>query len=66
MGHAGFAEMDMAIEDPGQNMFALRVDFFLALRQLVVGADGDDFLVADGNASLKGFRGCHYPTVLDY
>ena len=46
VGHAGFAEMHMAIEDAGQNMLALGVDFFLALRQLIVGADGDNFLVA--------------------
>ena len=40
---------------PGRMCFPFDVDFLLALRELIVGADGDEFFVADRHAAFESF-----------
>src|SRR4029434_2431115 len=63
--HAGLSKVDVAIEEPRQDMFAFDVDLLFTLRQLVIRADCDDLLAADRHPAFKCFRGRHYSAVLD-
>ena len=65
VSHAGLSKMDVSVDDTGENMFTFRVDLLFALGELVVRADGNEFLVADGHAPFEGFLRCHYPTILN-
>ena len=51
--HAGIAEMDVGVDQAGQDVQAGGVDRLLAVRQRVVGADRDDLAVGNGNAALE-------------
>ena len=55
--------MDMTVNDARQYMFALDVDFFFALRQGIVRADGDDLFIADRDAALERRLRSDHPTI---
>jgi hypothetical protein len=65
MSHAGFSKVHVPIDNSRKNMFALRIDLFFALRELIVSADGDEFFAADRNASLESFGGRYHPAILN-
>ena len=62
VGHAGLSEVNVAINDAREDMFALSVDFLFALRQLVIRADRDDLLAADRHAAFERFPWVSLPS----
>ena len=51
--YAGIAEVDVGVDQAGQDVQTGGVDDLLAVRQCVVGADSDDLAVGDGNAASQ-------------
>ena len=66
VGHAGLAEVDVPVDQPGQDMLAPGVDLAGAFRQRVVGADGHEFFVVDGDTAVERVLGRHHGAVLDH
>jgi hypothetical protein len=63
--HARIPEVDVGINQPGEDMESGRVDCLFPLRQRVVGTDRHDLAARDGNTALqRGFR-CNDRSVLN-
>ena len=52
---SGVPDMDVSVDDAGQNRHSFGVDDLRTLRQKSVDADGGDFTVFNGDAPLKQF-----------